>query len=343
MLVLDNAAIRAALTPDECEDAMVQALIAHAEGRGTFPLRMLTAPAGVGAALGLMPAHLAAGVGGPGSFGLKAVCLVHDSGARGLDTHQGLVALFSAETGLVTAILNASAITEIRTAAVTAAATRALARCDAKILAVVGAGVQGRSHLRALRGVRPWRQVRIASRSPARAEALAADAAALLGDEPSVTVAADARAAIAGDAAGDGGAGDPADVVVLATSSREPVIERGWLADGAHVNAVGASSPLARELDVQTVADAALFCDSRESLRNEALEFRLAREQGAIPGIEHVRAELGELFAGLRPGREDPAGLTLFRSLGVGIEDLVAAQVTVARARELGLGTEVGL
>jgi ornithine cyclodeaminase/alanine dehydrogenase-like protein (mu-crystallin family) len=343
MLVLDNAAIRAALTPEECERAMVQALIAHTEGRGTFPLRTLTAPADAGAALGLMPAHLAGGVGAPGVFGLKAVCLVHDSGARGLDTHQGLVALFSAETGLVTAILNASAITEIRTAAVTAAATRALARSDAKILAVVGAGVQGRSHLRALRGVRPWRQVRIASRSPARAEALAADAAALLGDEPSVTVAAHARAAIAGDAAGEGGTGDPADVVVLATSSREPVIERSWLADGAHVNAVGASSPRARELDVQTVADAALFCDSRESLRNEALEFRLAREQGAIAGVEHVRAELGELFAGLRPGRGDPAELTLFRSLGVGIEDLVAAQVTVARARELGLGTEAGL
>ncbi|MGH2842900.1 MAG: ornithine cyclodeaminase family protein [Solirubrobacteraceae bacterium] len=341
MLVLDATAVRAALTPEQCESAMVDALIAHADGRGTFPLRTLTNPPGAGAALGLMPAHLS---GAPGSFGLKAVCLVEANRARGLDTHQGLVALFSAETGLVTAVLNASAVTEIRTAAVTAAATRALARTDAEVLVILGAGVQARAHLRALRGVRPWREVRIASRTHSRAQALAADGAALIGDGPSVVVAPNARAAIAGvDAAAGPGTRVGADVVVCATSSREPVIERAWLADGAHINAVGASSPLARELDVQTVAEAALFCDSRESLRNEALEFRLALEQGAIDGESHIRAELGELFSGRRPGRLYSSELTLFRSLGVGIEDLVAAELALARARELGLGTEVSL
>jgi len=329
MLVLDDAAVRAALTPEQCERAMVEALIAHADGRGSFPLRTVTNPPGAGAMLGLMPAHLA---GAPGSFGLKAICIVQANHARGIDAHQGLVALFSGETGVVTAVLNASALTEIRTAAVTAAATRALARDDAEVLAVVGAGVQGRAHVRALRGVRPWREVRIASRTPDRARALAADAGELLDGDASVVVAPDARAAVAG-----------ADVVVLATSSREPVIERDWLVAGSHVNAVGASSLAARELDVRTVADAALFCDSRESLRNEALEFRLAREEGAIDGENHIRAELGELFSGRRPGRRDPADLTLFRSLGVGIEDLAAAELAVARARELGLGIEVTL
>jgi ornithine cyclodeaminase/alanine dehydrogenase-like protein (mu-crystallin family) len=328
MLVLDHDAVRAALTPEECEQAMVEALTAHAEGRGGFPLRTVVNP-GQGAMLGVMPAYLN---GDPGSFALKAVCLVAANQARGLDTHQGLVALFSAETGMVTAILSASAITEIRTAAVSAAATRRLAREDATVLTIVGAGVQGRAHLRALRDVRPWQEVRIASRSGARAHQLATDATSLVGDDASVSVISDTREAVSG-----------ADVVVLATSSREPVIERGWLAEGAHVNSVGASSPAARELDLQTVADAALFCDSRESLRNEALEFRLATEQGLIPGEEHVRAELGELFSGRRPGRTSTSELTLFRSLGVGIEDLAAAELTVARARELGLGTEVDL
>lgn len=342
MLVLDNEAIREALTPEQCELAMVDALIAHADGRGTFPLRTVTNPPAAGAMLGLMPAHLA---GAPDSFGLKAVCIVQANHARGLDAHQGLVALFSAETGAVTAVLNASALTEIRTAAVTAAATRALARDDAQVLAIIGAGVQARAHLRALRGVRPWREVRIASRTPSGAEALAADANALVGDDPSVVVAPDAEAAIAGTGTADNTADNTAgaDVVVLATSSRDPVVERGWLAAGSHVNAIGASFIGARELDVKTVADAALFCDSRESLLSEALEFRLACEEGAIDGEDHVRAELGELFSGRRPGRLDSTELTLFRSFGVGIEDLAAAALAVARARELGLGVEVSL
>jgi alanine dehydrogenase len=336
MLVLDDAAVRQALTPEGCERAMVDALIAHADGRGVFPLRTVTSPPGAGAFLGLMPSYLA---GTPGSFGLKAVCLAQGNHARGLDTHQGLVALFSAETGMVRAILNAAPVTEIRTAAVTAAATRALARPDAAVLAILGAGVQGRSHLRSMWNIRPWREIRITSRTVERAQALADEAQLLGADGPSVVVVEDTRTAVAGDGRSMPGA----DVVVCATSSAEPVIERSWLIEGAHVNAVGASSPRARELDVETVAAASLFCDSRESLRNEALEFRLASEQGLIDGDTHVKAELGELFSGRHPGRVDAAELTLFRSLGVGIEDLAAAEHAVAQARALGLGVEVSL
>jgi ornithine cyclodeaminase len=131
--------------------------------------------------------------------------------------------------------------------------------------------------------------------------------------------------------------------VVTVTSSREPVLRRDWLSPGAHVNAVGASTPAWRELDVETVAAAALFADRRESLRNEAGEYQLAIEQGAISGEDHVRAELGEVLAGLRPGRADDAELTLFRSLGLAVEDLAAARVAVAGARRLGRGTEVEL
>jgi ornithine cyclodeaminase len=132
-----------------------------------------------------------------------------------------------------------------------------------------------------------------------------------------------------------------ADVVVLATSSREPVIRREWLAPGVHVNAIGASVPSACELDVDTVAACALFCDSRESLRHEAGEFRLAIEQGAIAGEDHVRGSLGEVLAGAAPGRLSAEELTVFRSLGLAVEDLAAASHAVACARRLGLGTEV--
>jgi ornithine cyclodeaminase len=121
------------------------------------------------------------------------------------------------------------------------------------------------------------------------------------------------------------------------------VIEREWLADGAHVNAIGASSPNAREIDVATVAAAALFPDNCESVRNEAGEFILATEQGAIAGEDHVRAELGEVLAGLKPGRADDSELTLFRSLGLAVEDLAASELSVANARAKGIGTEVEL
>ncbi len=223
------------------------------------------------------------------------------------------------------AILDASAVTSVRTAAVSAVATRLLAREDARVLAILGAGVQGRAHLAALPAVRSFEEVRVFSPNREHAVGLAGDRA---------TVAASAEEAVRG-----------ADVVVLATTAREPVVRRDWLAPGTHVNAIGASvaSDRDRELDVETVAASALFCDSRESLRNEAGEYRLAVEQGAISGENHIRGELGEVLAGSAPGRLDPEELTVFRSLGLAVEDLAAAECAVERARRLGIGTEVAL
>lgn len=253
-----------------------------------------------------------------------------DNPARGLDAHQGVVTLFDGITGQPTAILDASAITAIRTAAVTALATRTLAREDAGTLAIVGAGVQAAAHIEALLPVREFDAVRVYAPTADHVRSVIANAPARADTE--ISAAASAEEAVRG-----------ADVVVLVTSSREPVLRREWLAPGAHVNAVGASTPATRELDVETVAAAALFADSRESLRHEAGEYRLALEQGAISGEEHVRAELGEVLAGLQPGRAGDGELTLFRSLGLAVEDLAAAEVAVAVARGLGRGTEVEL
>ncbi len=328
VLVLSDADVHAVLDPEACELAMAEVLAARARGEAFNPLRMVTMPPGAAGFMGLMPAYAAgAGNGSAGSFALKSICIMPGNPARGLDAHQGTVTLFDAETGRPTAILNASAVTEIRTAAVTAAATRLLARSDARVLAVLGAGVQGRSHLRALRGVREWSEVRVFAPTAEHVRALVEDSP-IAGTDAVES----ARAAVEG-----------ADVVVAATNSREPVLERGWLAPGAHVNAVGASTPAARELDVATVADGALFCDSRESVLAEAGEFLLAVQEGAIAGLEHVRAELGEVLAGQRPGRAGPGELTVFRSLGIAVEDLAAAHLAVQRARAAGLGAEVEL
>ncbi|HEY1640046.1 MAG TPA: ornithine cyclodeaminase family protein [Streptosporangiaceae bacterium] len=328
VLVLSHADVLAALPPAACAEVMAAALAGHARRDSFQPLRSVMIPPEAAGFMGLMPAWRGPQPDRATTFGLKAVCIIPANPARGLDAHQGLVTLFDGETGQPTAILDAAALTEVRTAAVSAVATRALARPQSRVLAILGAGTQGRAHLTALTLAGEYEQVRIYSPRPARARELAAAA----GQGPELVVAASAQQAV-----------DGADVVVTATSSREPVLRRDWLAAGTHVNAVGASSPSARELDTATVAASALFCDSRESLRNEAGEFALAIEEGLIAGEEHVRAELGEVLAGLAPGRLDAGELTVFRSLGLAIEDLAAAQSALAAAQASGLGTEVEL
>ncbi|MBV9049850.1 MAG: ornithine cyclodeaminase family protein [Solirubrobacterales bacterium] len=324
MLLLNYDEVIASLSPADCAEAMAEVLAAHARGEAYMPLRSVMAAPGAAGMMGLMPAWRRAQ---EAVFALKAICVIPDNPTRGLDAHQGTVTLFDGDTGVPLAILNASAITELRTAAVSAVATRMLAREDARVLAILGAGVQGRAHLEALAAVRKFESVRVYSPTETHARELAARQATA-----EVTVAQSAQDAVRG-----------ADVVVVATNSRTPVLAHEWLSPGAHVNAVGASTPAAQELDLETVAASALFCDSRESLRNEASEFIVAVSEGVIPGEDHVRAELGEVLAGRAPGRESDHELTLFRSLGLAVEDLAAAVHSVERAREQGLGVEVEL
>jgi ornithine cyclodeaminase/alanine dehydrogenase-like protein (mu-crystallin family) len=329
VLVLSHREVLAALPPAACAAAMATALAEYARGASYLPLRSVMIPPAAAGFLGLMPGWRGPAPDRAAAFAVKAVCIVPANPARGLDAHQGLVTLFDGETGVPTAILDAAAVTQVRTAAVSAVATGVLARPDARILAVLGAGPQGRAHLRALAAGGEFDEARVYSPTAAHARELV-ESAGIPGLE--LRVAGSAREAL-----------DGADVVVTATSSRAPVLSRDWLKPGAHVNAVGASSPAARELDTATVAASALFCDSRESLRSEAGEFRLAIAEGLITGEEHVRAELGEVLAGTAPGRRDAGELTVFRSLGLAIEDLAAAQSAVAAARAHGLGMEIEL
>ena len=329
VLVLCHRDVVAALPPAACAESMAAVLAARARGETHMPLRSIMAPSGAAGIMGLMPGWRPARQDRAAVFAVKAICVIPGNPGRGLDAHQGIVTLFDGETGVPTAILDASAVTAVRTAAVSAVATDVLARTQARTLAILGAGVQGRAHLQALAAVRDFTRVRVYAPTRAHAQALADDARPAGGE---VRAVATAEEAVRG-----------ADVVVAATNSPEPVLARAWLAPGAHVNAVGASTPRAREIDTATVAASALFCDSRESLRNEAGEFQLAVREGAIAGEEHVRAELGEVLAGSAPGRRDDGELTLFRSPGIAVEDLAAAETAVAAARAHGLGTEVEL
>ena len=324
-LVLKRDEIEQLLPMAECIDAVTAALAALDAGEMSMPLRAVFTPPGGNGGMAWMPAHRS---GAEPIFGLKALCVIPSNpSARGLDAHQGQVILADGVTGQLRALLDASVVTAIRTAAVSAVATHLLARDDAGVIAVIGTGVQARRHLEAIPLVRPVSEARIAGRTPERA---AQFVASFGGDFPFALVASgSAEDAVRG-----------ADVVVTATNSREPVLDRDWLGAGTHVNAIGASQAVRREIDTRTVADSVLFTDRRESLEHEAGEYRLALEEGRI-GPDHLRGELGQLVAGTVKGRSSDDELTLFRSLGLAVFDLAAAEHVVTKALAAGVGTTV--
>jgi ornithine cyclodeaminase/alanine dehydrogenase-like protein (mu-crystallin family) len=323
MLVLGYDDVSRLLPMEECIEVMEEALAALARGEMFFPLRFVVRPPDSAGFMGLMPSYRG---GERPAFGLKAINMIPDNPRlRGLDAHQGGVLLSDGETGEPVAFLNASAITEIRTAAVSAVATRALARADVKELAVLGAGVQARSHLEAMAALGKFERARVWSPTAEHASKLAQEA----GGAFPVEAVGSAEEAVRG-----------ADVIVTATAAKEPVLSREWVADGAHINAVGACLPHIRELDARTVADSAFFTDRRESAEAEAGDYVLALQEGAIaPG--HIRAELGEVVAGMAAGRTTDDEITIFESLGIAIEDLAAADHVVRRARAEGAGVDV--
>lgn len=303
LLVLSEHDVHELLTMEECIGVMEDALAALARGEVHNPLRQKVHAAGAPGLLGLMSAWR----GGERPFyALKEVCVFPGNPKRGLDTHLGAVILHSGETGEPLAIVNAAAVTAIRTAAVSAVATKLLARPDAKVLTILGTGVQARSHREAIPLVRPVEEIRMCGREG------------------------NAEEAVRG-----------ADIIVTATNSKEPVLRREWLKDGVHINAVGSSIAAARELDSATVAAASLFVDRRESTVNESGDYLFAKVEGAIAGPEHIKAEIGEILTGVAEGRKSDTEITLFKSLGLAIEDLASAAFLFEKASRLGRGTWV--
>jgi ornithine cyclodeaminase len=324
ILILNHTEVEQFLPMAACIEVMAEALAALARGQVHQPLRMVVRPPDAAGLMGLMPAYMS---GEQAAYGLKAVCIFPGNPAKGKDAHQGSVMLFSAETGELLALMNASAITAIRTAAVSGVATRLLARADTAELAIIGAGVQARSHLAAMASVRPLRRVRVTSRNLDHARKFVSE----MGPRFSfpIELVENVETAVRG-----------ADLIVTVTNAAEPILRREWLAPGAHLNVVGSSIPTTREMDTATMAAASLFVDRRESTLNEAGDYLFAMREGAI-GPEHIRAEIGEVLVGTRPGRTTSDEITLFKSLGLAVEDLAAAEYVYRQAQAQQAGTWV--
>jgi alanine dehydrogenase len=321
VLFVNERGVHELLTMDACIPLMRDALTSFAKGDVVMPLRSTVGlPDGSGL-LGLMPGYL----GNPESFGLKVVTVMPHNHGTGYDSHQGVVMLFGVEHGEPLAILDATAITAIRTAASSGAATDALAKEDAGDLALLGSGTQARSHLAAMKTVRKLRRVRVWSRTQANAEGFARDEGERNGIEIEVS-------STAADAARD------ADLICTTTAAREPILRGEWLTPGAHVNAVGACFSNSRELDTEAARRARFFTDSRDSCLNEAGDFIIARSEGAIHD-DHLVGEIGDVFLGKIPARLSSDEITVYESLGIAIEDLAAAHFIHQRARETGVGT----
>ena len=327
MLILSQSDIERLLPMDACIDVMSSALSSLARGDAALPLRTVMRVPKTDNFFAAMPGYIE--VDGEGVFGAKLVTVFPGNQGTAFDSHQGAVLIFDNEHGGVAAMLDGTAITGIRTAAVSGVATRALAREDASTLAILGSGVQAHSHLRAMCAVRPITTVRVWSRNPDNARAFAEFARREHG--------LDASASPTGAAAVKG-----ADIVCAATSSSEPVLFGDWLAPGTHINAVGVSQPTARELDSATVVRSRLYVDRRESALKEPGDILAPLQAGEI-GPDHIVGEIGEVLIGRVGGRRRADEITLFKSLGLAIEDLAASSYVYAEAVRTGAGVRVEL
>lgn len=306
------------LTMEDCIEAVRDALAALSRGQAIQPLRpVMWLPERTGA-LGMMPGYL----GTIATVGIKTVTVFPGNAGTQFDSHQGSVMLFDAENGRLKAVIDATEITAVRTAAASAVATDELASPDASVLAILGAGVQGTEHARAIPAVRPIAELRVWSRTRTHADRLAASL-------PDAEVVDTVGEAIAG-----------ADIVCTTTASPEPIVSGDMLEPGMHINAVGSSVPFARELDSAAMAKSRIFVDRRESTINESGDFLMAREEGAI-SADDIVAEIGDLVVGNHAGRESESEITLFKSLGLSVEDIATADLVYRKALAAGRGTSI--
>ncbi len=322
MMVLSGSDIVALLPPQTAIEVVAQAMVATSRGEANLPLRSIIAVGGPNR-MGMMPGVLQH----PACHGIKLVSLFPGNPAAGQSSHQGAMVLFEPQHGAAIAVMDGGPLTALRTAAASAVATRALARADAAILAIIGAGEQARHHLDAMMAVRPITTLRIASRTAVSATEFAARARAKF---PGLTVTSgtDAQAAVAG-----------ADIVCTVTNSATPVLQGAWIAPGTHLNVVGASIPSRREIDDEMVLRAQVFADFRPSIFAQAGEIVEMIQAGVITDA-HIRAEIGEVLDGAATGRVEDDAITLYRSLGIAAQDIACAYHCWDQAKRTGRGVE---
>lgn len=323
VVVLSARDVEQLLPMRQCIGLMEAALASLARGEVIHPLRPVVPVPDTKNVFAVMPAYSSA----LAAFATKIISVYPDNHGTTRPSHQGLVVLFDGEHGQPTAVMDASSITAIRTAAVSAVATRYLARKGAKTLAILGAGVQARTHLDAMLAVHSFEQVLVWSRDGEKA-------ARLLGAETQGAigrVATSAREAV-----------EQAGVVCTVTAAREPVLRGEWLQPGTHINAVGASLRTTRELDSDAVRRCRIFVDRLESAMNEAGDLLIPMHEGAISS-DAIVGELGQLVNGTVVGRRGDSEITLFKSLGLAVEDLACARYLYDTASRTGAGTRVDL
>jgi ornithine cyclodeaminase/alanine dehydrogenase-like protein (mu-crystallin family) len=347
--LLTEADVKAVLTMDDLIDVMASALQRFSTRQVEQPVRSVISVDGDAAFFGTMPAFVRAQSGARmeralaersprasfagAALGAKLVTVFGANAARGLHTHLASIVLLDPETGALRALLDGRYITEARTAAVSAVSSRLLARPTAASLAIIGSGVQARSHFEALSGVHRLRQVTVWSPNKLHRDQFV-EYARTAGSDPDQT-----PSCRAVDHAGEAVVG--ADVIVLVTSSPTPVIESGWVKPGAHVISVGACRPTQREMDPALTARSRLFVDSRAAALVESGDVVLGIQEGRF-GTDHIVAEIGELVNGAQ-GRRSDTEITIFKSLGMAVEDVTAADLAYRRAIERGVGTDLTL
>lgn len=320
-ILLTEDDVRALVTMDDLIDTMERALSEFSAREVAQPLRSVLEIGPQKSYFGVMPASIPS----LPALGTKLVTVFGSNPERGLPTHLATIILLDPDTGALLAIVDGRYITEARTAATSAVSVKHLARTDAGVLALIGSGVQARSHLEAIARVRQLREVRVWSRSADNRNAFVRDMQSHTGAPLRAT--ASAEEAVRG-----------ADIVALVTAAREPVVRNEWISNGTHLCAVGACRPDQREMAAALVARSLLYVDSRQGALAEAGDIVLAMKDGAI-APSHIVGELGELVAGTCRRRGSDDQVTIFKSLGMAVEDVAAAHLAYARAVERGVGS----
>lgn len=323
MLVLSEREVRSLLDVEELMPVLEQAHIQFSTGKAVMPVRQVVPLPQIKGRITTMPAYLSES----NALGMKVVTYFTENPKRGLPSILATVSLHSPETGKLVALMDGSYITAIRTACISAVATRALANPETPVLGILGAGVQARAHIRALSRVRRISAIRIHSPSGKSAGKLKEELEPECGVE--ITPVDSAEKAVRG-----------ADLLVTATTAKEPILRADWLKPGVHLNAVGSHRPDLREIDGPTLARSIVVVDSRDAIMAECGDILLALKEGAITQ-GHIRGEIGEVLAGTKPGRADASEVTLYKSVGIAVQDVATACLVYQKALAQNVGAAV--
>jgi alanine dehydrogenase len=325
MLVLSEQQVQSLIDIGELIDALAQAHIQYSTGTAVMPVRLVVPLPQIQGRITSMPGFLTEDK----ALGMKVVTYFQDNPKNNLPAILATIMLFSAETGKIIATLDGSYITAIRTACASAMATKALANPQNGVLGILGAGVQARTHIQALIRVRKIEKIKLYSPSGASAAAVKKEMESQV--KCAIDVANSAEEAVRG-----------ADLVVTATTAKEPILRSAWLKPGVHINAVGSHRPDLREIDGATLARAKIIVDSRDAIMAECGDILLALKEKSI-AENAIHAEIGEVLAKVKPGRTDQDEITLYKSVGIAIQDVAAANLVYRKALDKGVGTTVEL